>query len=146
MKKKKTPSGTVWMKMCTKFSADWNRIRYRSGSTFVFVTNSRTNILVIGHFVLQKVWKAYKQIFRNIGGKQLWKLVHHNTSFGRIKNTQFSFNHRLMKSFKMAQLPNIQHKHLFFTGYGFHFKGTIRQKQKKIFIIRSIVMKIGTHM
>ena len=29
------------MKMCTKLSADWNIFRYRSGSTFVIVTDSR---------------------------------------------------------------------------------------------------------
>ena len=30
------------MNMCTKFSADWNIFRYRSGSNFVFVTDSQT--------------------------------------------------------------------------------------------------------
>ena len=45
-----------------------------------------SNIFVIGHFVVQKVWKAYKKNFRPIGWKKLWKLVYHNTSFGRITN------------------------------------------------------------
>ena len=31
------------MNMCTKFSADWDMLRNRSGSTFVFVTDSWTH-------------------------------------------------------------------------------------------------------
>ena len=41
--KKKTSQGTVSMNMYTKFSADWNTFRYRSGS--VFVTDSQTHRL-----------------------------------------------------------------------------------------------------
>ena len=82
---KKTSRGTVSMNMCTKFSADWNIFRYRSGSTLLLSqTQEISNIFVIGHFVVQKVWKAYKKIFRPIGWKKLWKFVYHSTSFGRI--------------------------------------------------------------
>ena len=52
---------------------------------FLLRTHSLTTMFVIGHFVVQKVWKVDKIFFRSIGGQYLWKFVYHNASLARIK-------------------------------------------------------------
>ena len=69
-KKSKKPSWwTISMNKSTKFSADLNIFKYRNSSTFVFVIESQIHglayIFLIGHFVAQKVWKAYKNFTRH---------------------------------------------------------------------------------
>ena len=70
---KDSSEGTVSMSMY--FSADWNLLRYRRGSTFVFVTNSQT-CKHFCHWLFRSPedLKSLQTNFRLNGEKKLWNL------------------------------------------------------------------------
>ena len=74
------------MNMCTKFSADWSIFRYRSGSKFVFVTDSQTEKKFCHwSFRSPEGLKSLQKIFQVNLRRKVSEFGYHNTYFGRIK-------------------------------------------------------------
>ena len=74
------------MHMCTKFSADWNIVRYRSGSNFVFVTDSQTQ-KIFCHWSFRSP-EGLKSLQKNVQvnlRRKVSEFGYHNTYFGPIK-------------------------------------------------------------